>query len=407
MTDLGWTDNCDDAGTVTGVDGALDGGECGGTITRTWSYTDACGNPATATQVITIDDTIDPVFDTLPSVDDLCNDAFPESLNADWTDNCAAGGMLTAYPSNIIYGDCVQYADYVFTATDDCGNETTETVTVTRYYDQWENCETAFGVFSDGETVQEDSRCFRDDDFRRWGWTNAISEEGEYILDLYAGAGQCDLSKGTNVGTVTLNYSGTTATVTYTISGGYAMSEAHVYIGCDMYPNINGTPTVAPGQYTYNGGTLDHVYNYEVEFTNVSAPFYFIAHAVVCEEICRCDFSGVDGGSHAGGDAEACTGAKVNPETTMSRVDFTAYPVPFDKEVTLKYAFDYETDVKIEVFDIKGALIKSDNNNNYVKGTQDKTRIDLSRAANQLFFVRLTTSNGTVTKKIVSSSLKR
>ncbi|NRA12481.1 MAG: gliding motility-associated C-terminal domain-containing protein, partial [Crocinitomicaceae bacterium] len=59
MTDLGWTDNCDGASTVTGVDGALTD-PCGGTITRTWTYTDACGNNATVTQTITVDDTIDP-----------------------------------------------------------------------------------------------------------------------------------------------------------------------------------------------------------------------------------------------------------------------------------------------------------------------------------------------------------
>jgi len=37
MTRLAWTDNCDDGGTVLGVDGPLVGGTCGGTITRTWN----------------------------------------------------------------------------------------------------------------------------------------------------------------------------------------------------------------------------------------------------------------------------------------------------------------------------------------------------------------------------------
>ena len=41
------------------------------------------------------------------------------------------------------------------------------------------------------------------------------------------------------------------------------MSEAHIYIVCDnKYPNIDGTPTVAPGHYTSNCVALDHVYNY-------------------------------------------------------------------------------------------------------------------------------------------------
>src|SRR5690606_16484489 len=67
MTNLGWTDNCDGSGLVTGTDSALSGDACGGTITRTWSYTDACGNPATATQIITIQDTTNPVFDAAPA----------------------------------------------------------------------------------------------------------------------------------------------------------------------------------------------------------------------------------------------------------------------------------------------------------------------------------------------------
>src|SRR5690606_12010386 len=67
MTNLNWTDNCDGAGVVAGVDGALIGGSCGGTITRTWTYTDACGNIATATQTITVDDNIAPVFAAPPA----------------------------------------------------------------------------------------------------------------------------------------------------------------------------------------------------------------------------------------------------------------------------------------------------------------------------------------------------
>ncbi len=62
MTNLGWTDNCTGAGSVAGTDGALVGGTCGGTITRTWTYTDACGNNANVTQTITINDTQVPVF---------------------------------------------------------------------------------------------------------------------------------------------------------------------------------------------------------------------------------------------------------------------------------------------------------------------------------------------------------
>ncbi|WP_412984850.1 proprotein convertase P-domain-containing protein [Pontimicrobium sp. IMCC45349] len=102
----------------------------------------------------------------------------------------------------------------------------------------------------------------------------------------------------------------------------------------------------------------------------------------------------------------------VLPEDETARqsqveLDFTAYPVPFDKEVTISYNFDFDTDVKVEVYDTKGLLVMTNTNNNYTRGTKGKTKLDLSRGADQLFYVTVTTSQGSVTKKIVSSTLKR
>lgn len=49
-------------------------------------------------------------------------------------------------------------------------------------------------------------------------------------------------------------------TVHYDMFDEYVLHEAHIYVGCNMYPvNNAGKPTVAPGQYTYNAGTLEKV----------------------------------------------------------------------------------------------------------------------------------------------------
>ena len=66
MTNLGWTDNCDGNGSVAGVD-VSDGNSCPETITRTWTYTDACGNVSSTSQLIIIDDTIPPSASDLPT----------------------------------------------------------------------------------------------------------------------------------------------------------------------------------------------------------------------------------------------------------------------------------------------------------------------------------------------------
>ncbi|WP_170309804.1 T9SS type A sorting domain-containing protein, partial [Seonamhaeicola maritimus] len=469
---------CDISGSVQGIADSFEG-NCG-SFDVNYSYTDACGRTITATQVVTVVDNVAPII-TCPEPSKICNIDFPATLDATWTDNCLAGGTITATPTNIRYREdmCAELADYVFTISDGCGNETIKTCTITREFDKIGECETAFAMDDEG------ANCFIDDGFRRWGWTNYLECEGDYTMPLYAGAAHCDTGKGTNVGDVIVNYSNGMVTVTYDIEEpGYVMSEAHVYVGCDPYPKNNGVNTVAPGQYPYNPSNLGYVRNYSVKVTDVSGPIYVIAHAVTCQVLCMCSsmseilsdnedgmisFEGgimcysSDGDSHGDScdncpdianedqadadgdgmgdvcdvcpldadndidgdgycaDVDACPndanktepgdcGCGVEEGTcddtlvATKTVDFKAYPVPFDQEVTLKYSFDYDTNVKIEVFDMKGALIRSSEVSNYSKDSVGSTKLDLSGADDQMFFVRLTTKEGTVIKKIVSSS---
>jgi len=103
-------------------------------------------------------------------------------------------------------------------------------------------------------------------DFSRWGWTNPIAP-GTHTMELWAAAGQCDTSKGTLVGSVTVHYNGG-FDVIYNVDPPYLLEETHVYAGGTKYPMIrqgkNLVPTVAPGQYY------------------IASPYnYVIAHAVV------------------------------------------------------------------------------------------------------------------------------
>ena len=82
---------------------------------------------------------------------------------------------------------------------------------------------------------------------------------------------------------------------------------------------------------------------------------------------------------------------------------FKAYPVPFENDVFLEYKFNYETDVTIEVFDLKGALIKRVVNKAYNVGTTTKTKLDFSNLSDQLYFVKLKTNKGIGVKKLVSN----
>ncbi len=132
MTNLSWTDNCTGAGSVAGTDGALVGGACGGTITRTWTYSDLCGNNATVTQIITINDTQVPVFSApSPAVTVDCLGAVPAMTNLSWTDNCTGAGSVTGTDGALVGGECGGTITRTWTYTDLCGNVATATQIIT------------------------------------------------------------------------------------------------------------------------------------------------------------------------------------------------------------------------------------------------------------------------------------
>ncbi|MFT0156613.1 hypothetical protein VBY68_08285, partial [Tenacibaculum ascidiaceicola] len=402
-----WTDNCgiggEKSGSLNGVAGEVMAGEDGCTQYRDYTFnaTDDCGNPASEVviRVTRMYDETNPVIVDLPESLELCDEGLPEMLNARWTDNCSAGGDLTAYPTNIREESCIQYADYVFTATDDCGNSVTETVTMSNKTDLFENCETAFARGNN-------NTCFLSDGFNRWGWTNYFETEGVYTLPLYSGAAQCDVSKGVQSGEVTITYDGGYVSVEYNLFEGYVMSVAHVYIGCEKYPIKGNKETVAPGQYNFNTKKLDYASNYTVGPIEASGPIYVIAHAEVCEEVCRCNESIDNNGTFTPSGSVAPCEEPVQ-EQVQEPLNFSAYPVPFENELTVEYNYKFDTNVAIEIYTMNGILIKRVENNSYIKGTKEQMIIDMSNVQNQALIVRVITSRGVVNKKIIAMRSKK
>ncbi|WP_242087499.1 T9SS type A sorting domain-containing protein [Aestuariivivens sediminis] len=370
-----------------------------------------------------------------------------------WTSNGSANitddDMPNATADNVVDGEV--FTVVITNKVTGCDSYCTTTA---RYYDCTPNCGTAYAVKTEDvggyDSVVEDineptfSSCFRNDGFKRWGWTNTISEHGTYTYAVYRGAGRCDLSKGTYVGDLIVEYTEEgMVNFSYDLLTWdddndantpevplYLISEVHLYVGCNPYPFKSNAPddlaeedypdyyTVAPGQYSYNANIPEGDYypGYEASLSGVSGAFYFIAHAVICDrDIPYPDGMHIPGEQSDYGEIDPLTpNVPIDGDCTVptdgwgklegKKLSFTAYPVPFQNEVNIGYKFEYDTDVKIDVYDIKGALIRQAENTSYLKGTYDRTNIDLSGNDDQMYFVRVTTREGTLVKKIVSST---
>jgi hypothetical protein len=130
----------------------------------------------------------------------------------------------------------------------------------------------------------------------RWGWTNGGYGPGTHFLDLYSGAGQCVLSKGSLVGEVEVNIvrngRDRHVTVIFRAADGHAFNfledddrfEVHLYVGFDKYPPSGN---VAPGQYPNNNDFVEASeteVTFEVELEG-NGDIFVIAHAIMAGEL--------------------------------------------------------------------------------------------------------------------------
>jgi len=140
-----------------------------------------------------------------------------------------------------------------------------------------EGCETAFAM---GDSTFIEMGLTN----ARWGWAAMIPWGAEDMMfDLYAGAGQNDLSKGTLVGSVTVSAGTDGAMVEFDLLDGFYLDETHLYFSSTR------PETIAPGQYGYLHDPVVSQTPYPMTDSYLDLPglpvytsAYMIAHGVVC-----------------------------------------------------------------------------------------------------------------------------
>ncbi len=132
------------------------------TIERTWTAADACGNDTAYTQVITVEDTLAPVWDDYtPYVMESClviltqeEAEDPTLVSISAADNCDPD-LDYSIEAHEISGGCPTTWLRKWTVTDDCGNTSVEVEQYVQLYDETPPAITAPGTC----TVYNDAAC--------------------------------------------------------------------------------------------------------------------------------------------------------------------------------------------------------------------------------------------------------
>ena len=151
-------DNCSSGLQATFSDSITDG-NCPNeqVITRTWSLSDDCGNPAEVkVQTITVVDKTSPIpVIALPTEISVSCTSIPEAVSPGFTDNCSAVIDIVISESEVSTYNQDTPQDYEiirkWTATDACGNQTTVQQTITVTADEFMATTTDSKCYDDGE----------------------------------------------------------------------------------------------------------------------------------------------------------------------------------------------------------------------------------------------------------------
>ncbi len=127
---LGWvsaSDNCLLDTVILTVNGEFSS-DCAGDWEVQYTAVDACGNDTTASQIISLVDTVAPYFTVIPNDEDLACDGDPAPYQAgDAVAEDICGNVAISTHDELVIDGCASSAvwERTITATDDCGNAAT------------------------------------------------------------------------------------------------------------------------------------------------------------------------------------------------------------------------------------------------------------------------------------------
>jgi len=94
--------------------------------------------------------------------------------------------------------------------------------------------------------------------------------------------------------------------------------------------------------------------------------------------------------------------AATTTTTARTTSSFDVYPVPFNNELNVKYHLQNDSEVTVEIFDVRGVLLQTATDSNGYNEKEIKLNVDFSAKSGQVYILRVTTNSGSETKKIIA-----
>jgi hypothetical protein len=354
------------------------------TLVRLWKANDGCGNFAFHKQTIEVQDTTAPTFvGNLPADVAVSCNAIPSIPTITAIDNC---GTANVTYKEVASGEGCSYEIYrIWTAEDACGNVRThkqtivvsDTVKPTFVGNLPADVAVSCNAIPSIPTITAIDNC---------GTANVTYKEvasGEgcsyEIYRIWTAEDACGNLR-THKQTIVV-----TDNVAPTFVGNL---PADVAVACGAVPVI---PTITA---TDNCSEVEMSYK-EVR-SNDNECGYELYRIWTAQDDC---------GNTITHKQTIVVQSNSNDEPTSSSiaVSFEAYPIPFYSHITIKYSFEYSSPVQIEVYDIKGALLKNFNDANGYMNKEYKIDLSSLGESHQVYILRVTTDRGSEIKKIISA----
>ncbi|MCC6458957.1 MAG: T9SS type A sorting domain-containing protein, partial [Saprospiraceae bacterium] len=354
------SDNCDASVAISYNGETRTNGACSDSyvLTRKWTAADNCGNTRSVTQRITVQDTQKPVFTATPQNLTLqCSDDLPAIATPTASDNCDASVAVVFLGETTANAACAGNYQVlrIWTATDNCGNSTAFTQTISIQ----DNQAPVFTNVPQHVTIE----C--SDLAPAIGQASASDACGGYVQVLFQGQtmtpGSCPANRTILRTWLAQDECGNTATATQTINiqdtqaPSFSNAPANLSIACGAaLPSlpavlaIDNCDTYVP--VTYLGETS----------TGPNCPYTVTRTWTVADD---CGNASTHtqiisvGAQNAGSGAEPEARTEEELQVSIGQSEVRLFPNPASDEVWISLNSETDTEAQLLFFDLGGRLV--------------------------------------------------